>query len=207
MLDRPVCTFQRVGLGHATPTTGGARERVLEAASRLFYAEGIHAVGVDRLRDEAGVAKATLYAHFASKEDLVASYLERRSDEWASRTDREIARRAGSPSVAVLCVFDLLGERFRAPGYRGCPFINAAAEFPPPSRVAERVDAHRARVRALFHRLLEDAGVGRPSQPSQLVDTLAMLYDGAMVAAQLDRRLTAADEARSAAAALLGPQV
>ncbi len=177
-----------------------ARERILATASRLFYSEGIHAVGVDRVIAESGVAKATLYAHFTSKEELVAAYLAQASDEWQQWMRTSLERAALPPGESVLAVFDLVGERFQAPGFRGCPFINAAAEFPGPGRVTERIDAHRTRVRDLFAGLARSAGA---AGPESLADTLTMLYDGAMISAQLDGRPAAARDAREVARGLL----
>src|SRR5579863_3787658 len=102
----------------------------METASALFYAEGIHAVGVDRVAQEADVAKATLYQQFRSKEELVAACLRQRSAHWQRHLAEPIRARAGSPGDRVARVFDLLGRGLSAPEYRGCPFINAAAEYP-----------------------------------------------------------------------------
>ena len=106
------------------------RDRILETASALFYAEGIHAVGVDRVVEESGVAKATLYQHFRSKEELVAACLRQRSAEWRRHVAEPILLRAGDPASRVAKVFDALSRSLSMPDFRGCPFINAAAEFP-----------------------------------------------------------------------------
>src|SRR5581483_2634289 len=102
-----------------------ARRRILDTAHLLFYAEGIHTVGIDRIIAEAGVAKATFYHHFPAKEDLVCAYL----GETAALA-REAAARlradAADPREALLSVFEALGELGCGPGYRGCAFINAA---------------------------------------------------------------------------------
>ena len=183
-------------------TTVGARDRLLEVAGRLFYAHGIHAVGVDRVIAEAGVAKATLYAHFSGKEELVAAYLRQRSAEWQVWVDSSLPALANDPADRVLGLFDLLAERLSAPGYRGCPFINAAAEYPGPGLVSEQISGHRVRVRQLFRQLVDE--VGRPDS-SALTETLMVLYDGAMVSAQLDANPSAAHHAQLAAQRLLRP--
>ena len=141
----------------------------MEVAGRLFYAEGIHAVGVDRVIAEAGVAKATLYAHFASKEDLVAVYLERQSAWWVAAAE-ERAGTGGGRLARALAPFDILAERAASPGYRGCPFINAAAEFPEPGPVADQISRHRQRVRDTFANL-----VGGTSQDDGLIGMLVAL--------------------------------
>jgi AcrR family transcriptional regulator len=182
----------------ATPS---ARERLVDVAARLFYAEGIHAVGVDRVIAEAGVAKATLYAHFASKDELVAAYLARHSDRWASAVEQRVARSEWGPAASrpmALVAFDVLAERAASPGYRGCPFINAAAEFPEPGPVADQVSAHRRRVRETFSDL-----IGAPGREPGLLAVIVALYDGAMSAAYLDRDPTVVDHARHGAEELL----
>jgi len=182
----------------ATPS---ARERLVEVASRLFYSEGIRAVGVDRVIAEAGVAKATLYAHFASKDELVAAYLARHSDRWATAVEERVAPRRWAPAASspmALAAFDVLAERAASPGYRGCPFINAAAEFPEPGPVADQVTAHRRRVRETFSDLL-----GAPGRDPGRLAMIVALYDGAMSAAYLDRDPTVVDHARHGAEELL----
>ena len=174
-----------------------AQDRLVEVASRLFYAEGIHAVGVDRVIAEAGVAKATLYAHFTSKEDLVAVYLERQSAWWVAAV-KERADTRGGRLARALAPFDILAERAASPGYRGCPFINAAAEFPEPGPVADQISRHRQRVRDTFADL-----VGGTSQDDGLIVMLVALYDGAMAGAYLDRDPGIVGQARRGAEALL----
>ncbi len=182
----------------------GARERIVRAAGDLFYAEGIHAVGVDRVTAAAGVAKATLYQQFRSKDELVAACLQRRAEHWRASVADPVLALPGSTARRVGAVFERLGEAFATPGYRGCPFINAAAEYPgPDGPVAAAIAAHRAQVRGLFAELL--AGVPA-ARRAALTDQLVLLYDGTMVGAQLDQGPRAARRARAAARQLLeGP--
>lgn len=182
----------------------GARERIVRAAGDLFYAEGIHAVGVDRVTAAAGVAKATLYQQFRSKDELVAACLQRRAEHWRASVADPVLALPGSAARRVGAVFERLGKAFAAPGYRGCPFINAAAEYPgPDGPVAAAIAAHRAQVRGLFAELL--AGVPA-ARRAALTDQLVLLYDGTMVGAQLDHGPRAARRARAAARQLLeGP--
>jgi AcrR family transcriptional regulator len=179
-----------------------ARERLLEVAGRLFYAEGIHSVGIDRVLADAEVAKATLYAHFSGKNELVAAYLDGQSRAWLSDVETLAAARPQGSVAAVLTPFDVLRQRVTRPAYRGCPFINAAAEFPEPGPVAQQVESHRRRVKALFAQLLRQAG----ADPS-LVTPLVLLYDGAVSAAHLDRTPESADVARALAEDLLTRRV
>ncbi len=184
-----------------TVPTRSARERLVDVASRLFYAEGIHAVGVDRVIVEAGVAKATLYAHFASKDELVAAYLARRSDQWVAAVEQRVASAPTASTEAIskaLVPFDVLAERAASADYRGCPFINAAAEFPEPGPVADQITAHRRRIRETFSDL-----IGEPGCDPGLLAVIVALYDGAMSAAYLDREPSVVDHARQGAAELL----
>lgn len=169
----------------------------MAVASKLFYAEGIHAVGIDRVIAEAGVAKATLYAHFASKDELVATYLARHSDWWAASVDEQ-AGAAAEVHTRVLAPFAVLAARAGAPTYRGCPFINAAAEFPDPGPVADQISRHRRRVRETFTGLL-----GGTPDGTGLVDILVALYDGAMTGAYLDHDPAVVGHARDAGEELL----
>jgi AcrR family transcriptional regulator len=182
----------------------GARERIVRAAGDLFYAEGIHAVGVDRVTAAAGVAKATMYQKFRSKDELVAACLQRRAEQWRASVADPVLALSGSAARRVGAVFERLGKTFDAPGYRGCPFINAAAEYPgPDGPVAAAIAAHRAQVRGLFAELLADVPAARRAA---LTDQLVLLYDGTMVGAQLDQGPRAARRARAAARQLLeGP--
>src|SRR6516225_2910212 len=110
----------------ATPRTP-ARDRLLAAADELFYKEGIHTVGIDRVLEKAGVAKASLYSTFGSKEELVHAYLQLRAERRQRRISERLAR-LDDPRERVLAVFDVLGDAAAEPGYRGCAFVNASAE-------------------------------------------------------------------------------
>ncbi|WP_246213659.1 TetR/AcrR family transcriptional regulator [Kitasatospora viridis] len=172
-----------------------ARDRILETASRLFYAEGIHAVGVDRIVTEAGVTRATFYRHFPGKEELIRSYLVGRDAALREGAAKVLASGA-TGAEGVLLVVERLGAKMRREGFRGCPFINAAAEYPDPAHpVSVAIAAHRAWLLGLFTELLR--GGGWPD-PRATAEHLVLLRDGAMVGAALGdpvavaRRLTAA---------------
>jgi AcrR family transcriptional regulator len=113
----------------ATTNVGSARDRLLAAANELFYLEGIHTVGIDRVIERAGVAKASLYSTFGSKDELVRAYLEGRARSRQERVSKRIASH-DSPRDRILGLFDLLGETVAQPTFRGCAFINASAEGP-----------------------------------------------------------------------------
>ena len=186
----------------STTTTGrlSARERLLAAAEELFYEEGVHTVGIDRVIERAGVAKATLYSVFGSKAELVRAYLEQHNATWHERLIEQVTARYAGPRERLLGVFDVLGERFTEPDYRGCAFVNASAETRPGSLVEHASDVARAWVVDLFADLARQAGV---AEPGPLARQLALLYHGASLSARMDRDLTAAASARAAAATLL----
>jgi AcrR family transcriptional regulator len=177
-----------------------ALERAVATADRLFYEQGIHAVGVDQVAAEAEISKASLYTHFRTKDDLVVGYLQGRSRSWQEHVRAELPRRAGDAHGRILAVFDLLGEWFAEPGYRGCPFINVEAEYGEGHPTHEITLEHRDWVRELFRTLLTEAGIDDMASTSL---QLCVLYDGAMASAQADPSRPWATAARSAAERLI----
>ena len=177
------------------------RERILRVADQLFYSRGLRAVGVDEIVVRSETAKASLYAHFPTKDALIAGYLQQRSDDWRGHLELEVERRGGSPVERLDHVFAVLAEGCATPGFRGCPFINAAVEFPDPSHPARVIGSqHRAWVRTVLLNLSRDAEV---EDPERLADQLSLLYDSAMVGTQLNGTATAAVTAREAARLLV----
>jgi AcrR family transcriptional regulator len=160
----------------------GARTRILDAAYELFSRHGIHAVGIDRVIAEAPVAKATLYHHFASKEDLVSAFLDLRGKRWTvDWLQAEIERLATSGEDRVLVLFDVLHEWFNRPDFEGCSFINTLLE------VRNRADpVHQAAIRHLdsIRTMLEGYArqAGAPN-PREVAHQLQILMMGAIVAA------------------------
>jgi AcrR family transcriptional regulator len=187
------------GAMDAMTRKNSAKRRLLEAADRLFYEEGIHQVGIDRVIEEAGVAKSSLYYAFGSKDELVKTYLADRHAKWDARL---IERMAGqdAPRDKILSIFDALGELFAEPSFNGCAFINAAAEAPPGSAEDSATHDFRTWLHELFSTLCAQLGV---QDPNELSEQLVFLYDGANISAQMDRNRTAASTARAAADALL----
>lgn len=176
-----------------------ARDRLLAAADELFYAEGVHTVGIDRIIDRAGVAKASLYSAFGSKDELVRAYLQRRHEARQARILSGLER-FETPRDRLLGVFDVLAETTATPGFRGCAFYNASAESPAGSVVEQISDHYRAWLRGLFVELARDAGA---KDPEALAAQLVILYDGTSVGARMDRGPAAATTARTMAATLL----
>lgn len=187
------------GTGRRTQGRPSARERLLGAANELFYSEGVHSVGIDRIIEHAGVAKASLYNTFGNKEGLVGAYLESRHERLSARITRVMSH-YDTPRDRLLSVFDAQAESFADPEFNGCAFVAAASEAPHRATVERASDGSRAWLRGLFADLAAQAGA---ADPEALGCQLFLLYDGAHVAVRMDRDRTAAATARAAAAALL----
>lgn len=174
-----------------------APERILKAATRLFYDEGIRAVGVDAVAAAAGVTKRTLYYHFDSKDALVTACLERRAREAAEAPDLS----PEAATAAVLARFDDLHAWFRTDRFRGCPFVNAVTELGIDDHPAVSIArAFKSERRRWFAQLLARAGA---KEPDALAAQLMLLVDGCIVAALVRGTAEPAVEARTAAHTLL----
>jgi AcrR family transcriptional regulator len=181
-----------------TASRPSARERLLSAADDLFYREGVQSVGIDRIVQQAGVAKASLYNLFGSKEELVQAYLDSRHANTREQVERALSR-FRTPRERLLGVFDAQGQLFTEPDFNGCAHMTASAEAKHGSPVEGAADRYRLWVRTLFTDLAREAGV---TDPDDLARQLHLLYDGAGVSARMDRDPSAATTARIAAAAI-----
>jgi AcrR family transcriptional regulator len=180
--------------------SGSTRERLLAAADELFYAEGVHVVGIDRIVERAGVAKASLYSTFGSKDELVRAYLEEHFHDRQRRVAR-IRAAHEMPRDQVMGIFAELDAALASSAFRGCRFIMATAEARPGDASEAVADEYRAWLRSVFTDLAEAVGA---SYPRGLGRQLALLYDGAAVAARMDQdRRGAASAMRAAVLALL----
>ncbi|NAZ86359.1 TetR/AcrR family transcriptional regulator [Kineococcus indalonis] len=160
------------------------RDRLVEAASELFYAAGLRAVSVDKVIERAETTKVTFYRHFKSKDDLVVAYLQTSAERERQGVQAALAASAGDVPGALESLGELIGSAACRPGFRGCAFINAAAEYPDAASGPRRVvDAHRAWCRSAFEELV--APLGLPDAAAVAQDLL-LLRDGAMVAGYLD---------------------
>ncbi|WP_405858921.1 TetR/AcrR family transcriptional regulator [Streptomyces sp. NBC_00090] len=178
-----------------------AKERLLGAAERLFYEEGIRAVGIERILSESGVGRASFYRHFPSKDDVVVEVLRRRDGMWRAWLDGRIAASERSPRELPLALFDGLAERFAAAEFRGCAFINTMVETADPDSPAHHVAAeHKEKVIAVLDRLLGEGGY---VDHESLARQLALLGDGAIVTAVREGTPEAAVRARGVAEILL----
>jgi AcrR family transcriptional regulator len=177
-----------------------ARERILDTAFELFYARGIRGVGVDLIIAESGVAKATFYKHFPSKDDLIVAYLGKVDGVWSGQL-KEAAEAAGpDPASQLVGMFDALSNACRREGYRGCAFINAAAESQPGTAVHDRTVAHKTAVLAWVRDLAEQAAA---RNPGALARSLTLLLDGGLASGSLDAAPEAPAVAKASARALV----
>jgi AcrR family transcriptional regulator len=177
-----------------------ARDRLLAAADELFYAEGVHVVGVDRIVERAGVTKASLYNTFGSKDELVRAYLQRHFRRRQARVERILAEH-NTPRERLLAVFSEVEDLLAGSAFRGCRFISAAAESRPGEAGEIVAEEYRAWLWSLFTDLAEAAGA---KDARQVGRQLFLLYDGVAVAARMDQdRDAAAKAVRSAVEALL----
>jgi AcrR family transcriptional regulator len=176
-----------------------ARERLLAAADELFYENGINTVGIDRVIERAGVAKASLYDCFGSKDELVRSYLQARSEARRARINERLSQ-CNAPEEKILSIFDLLGELAAQPGFRGCAFVRAGADARASDRVKAVCEESRAFILGKFTDLAREAGA---SEPELVGKQLVLLYDGASIAAHFDGNRNAVSNARALAAQML----
>jgi AcrR family transcriptional regulator len=178
-----------------------ARERLLAVASELFYRQGIRSVGIDEVIAEAGVAKMSLYRSFPSKDELVAAYLRERDGLYWQWWDGVVARHPDAPREQLLALLRSLARRAARPGWRGCPFTNAATEFPESDHPARRVaEANKRELRRRLRHLARDAGAR--DAPS-LADQLVLLIEGTYSSAQTFGAASPAARLVEAAEALL----
>ncbi|SDT25891.1 TetR/AcrR family transcriptional regulator [Microterricola viridarii] len=183
---------------------GPAGERVLVAASRLFYERGITATGIDTITAAAGVAKMSLYNNFSSKEDLVLAYIQARHEEWLELY-RLRAESARTPVEQVLAVFDAYIDHARFEyerGFRGCGLLNAAAELPVGAPGRAEVRRHKEQVEAILADQL--APLARASEVPTLAEHLSFLLEGSMIRAGLEGGVGRLEHARALASRLLG---
>jgi AcrR family transcriptional regulator len=180
------------------------RERVSAAAAELFYERGFHAVGVDLIIEQAGVAKTTLYRHFGSKDELIVAYLEDANASFWTWFEASIDRTA-EPRERLIGLFAAVERLATDPGCLGCTFQATAAEFPETEHVGHATAlAHKQSVRARLGELAADTGA---SDPNALADALLLLMDGAFAAARMYRRSSPAAQVAAAARVLINAHV
>jgi len=174
------------------------RSKIVDAADELYYTRGIGQVGMDAVRDAAGVSLRALYKEFPSKEDLVIAVLGKRHDMWTSGVAGKVAS-LSTPKARLLAVYDYLAEWFDEADFRGCGFINAFGELGAASpRVAEAVRVHKASFQEYVADMVREAG-----GPASLAPQLAVLAEGAQTTAAIAGTTDAARYARAAAETLI----
>lgn len=184
-----------------TTTGAGTRQRILDAANELFYSQGIRATSADRIIEQVGITKVTFYRHFRAKSDLVVAYLEQQSA--AERAWLESTAREGDPLARARTIAEDIGAASCSPGFRGCAFINAAAEFADPEdpvRIA--VDAHRGWMVGLFAEIAAQVGA---QDIGSVANQLMILRDGAMVNGYLGDSSSVAGSLEAAFMSILTP--
>jgi len=182
-----------------------ARDRILRVASELFYMEGIRAVGIDRIIRESGVAKASFYRSFATKDDLTVAYLESRDELKVEKLEKLRQLYPSSPKEQLGALIRDVTEQMGTPDYRGCPFLNAAVEFPDPDHPAhvKLLDIQRS----FWSRVQELARESGARQPEELTAQLRMLYDGFVMKRYLDKSDFDSEYFRKASELLLEKQL
>lgn len=184
--------------------TSEARQRILETADRLFYQDGVRAVGIDRIIAEAGVAKMSLYKHFPSKDDLILEVLKYREEGVLEFFRSAMERHGKKLKNPLRAFFAALKDFFESPGFRGCPFQNAAVELADPAHPGtEFVRGHKQRFSEFLRGLVEES-VGKAA--AKLSPAISILVEGALVTAVIQGNPDVADVARDAALKLMGQE-
>lgn len=182
------------------------RDELVDTALRLFYTQGFHATGIDKVLAEAGVAKMTLYKHFRSKDELILATLHRRDEQFRNWLTGEMEKASADPRDRLLAMFDALedwfrGRAFEGLGFSGCAFINAAGEFAELDHPAHRTSAeHKQHIVDYLVTLCTEIGA---RDPKELAEQLALLKEGAIVTAQVRGMPEAAGTAKSMAKTLI----
>jgi len=179
-----------------------ARQRILETAERLFYADGVRAVGIDRVIAEAGVAKMSLYNHFASKDDLILAVLQYREEKFGGMFSNWMERHLSNGMNRLGAFFAALKDWFESPGFRGCMFINARVELADAKHPASEFSTcHKERFHAMLRTIIEESGGAKSAET--VAPAIALLVEGAIVTAMMTQSSEPADVAKNAAWAML----
>ena len=178
-----------------------ARDRILSAASRLFYEEGTQNVGIDRIISESGVAKMSLYNHFKSKDALIAAWLEQRDQEWRAFFKAELDAIATTPKERLLGIFDVLQAWFTEPDFRGCAFINSSVELVKTEHPGYQVALeHKQALAETVSALVAEINV---ESPEDLSEQILLLIEGSIVRAMMMKQADVAQVAKQAVTILL----
>jgi AcrR family transcriptional regulator len=177
------------------------QERILQAAAELFYSQGIRATGVDAIVKAANTTKMSLYKYFSSKDDLILAFLRKRDEDFRVWFVAQVNNKADTPETRLLAIFDVIDEWMAIPEFRGCAFINAAAEFPLEGNPVHQVSAE---FYDKFRRYMTDLAKEFGSKsPEVLALQLSLLIEGAIVSEQMKRHSGSAIRAKQAAVILI----
>jgi AcrR family transcriptional regulator len=179
-------------------------QKILETAAGLFHRHGLRGVGVDQVIAESGVAKSTLYAHFRTKDDLIAAYLRHTDESWTGKLKAAADAAGPDPAERIVGLFDALLASFDRHGFFGCPFISAAVEAEPDSKAHAATVAHVEGRQAWLAELGREAGAG---DPEALASHLGLLIDGALASGRLLQDRAVVDAAKVAARAAVSASV
>jgi len=184
-----------------TRETSEARQRILETADRLFYADGVRAVGIDRIIAEAGVAKMSLYNHFPSKDDLILAVLQHREQTVLQFFATAMDQHGKRTKDKLRAFFSALKDWFESPGFRGCAFQNAAVELADPKHAgAQFVKGHKQRFQTFLAELVEES-LGKGA--AKVAPAVGLLVEGAIMTAMIQGSPDSVDVARDAALKLV----
>jgi AcrR family transcriptional regulator len=177
------------------------KDRILQTASDLFYSQGVRATGVEAIAKAANTTKMSLYKYFPSKDELVVAFLHKRDEDFTAWFIAQVETKADNPKDKLLAIFDVIGDWMDIPEFRGCAFINAAAEFPVEGNPVHQVSAEfYDKFRGYIAELARQSG---SAQPESLAVQLSLLIEGAIVSEQMKRRSGAVAQAKQAAIMLI----
>ena len=189
-------------MGKIRTKQSDARQRIIETAERLFYDEGVRAVGIDRIIAEADVAKMSLYNHFPSKDDLILAVLQYREEKFDGMFEKWIRRHLSKGMDRLEAFFAALKVWFESPGFRGCMFINSHVELADAKHPASKFSAcHKERFHEMLKEIISDAAGAKTAET--MAPAIALLVEGAIVIAVMEQSSKPADVARDAALALV----
>ena len=185
-----------------TETKSKARQRVVETAERLFYAEGVRSVGIDRIIAEAEVAKMTLYNHFSSKDDLILAVLQYREEKFDALFEKWMKRHGKAGRDRLEAFFAALKDWFKSPSFRGCMFINSCAELADADHAGSKFAAqHKERFHEMLKQIITECAGTKAADTT--ASAISLLVEGAIVTAVMEQSPKPADVARDAAFALV----
>ena len=178
------------------------KDRILETASRLFYAQGYNATGINQILEEAKVAKASLYTHYGSKDELGIVYVKSARDEWFKALHAFLEKKNTSNEKLLAC-FDYLERNLRLNDYKGCRFINLLAEVSEQNaEMRKEIVDHKIKLRLFFKNLVGDL-INDNTTSAQIADSIFLLFEGAVVECKIHRDVWPVKTAKKTATILL----